>query len=75
MYKETPRYPVSDPLPYINDEKNLPAGVIWLGEFFEKDNGNHVFISIRKTIFPLFTCFSIQSITMDPIFIFKAIFP
>jgi len=48
MYKETPRYPVSDPLPYINDEKNLPSGVIWLGEFFEKDNGNHVFYINQK---------------------------
>ena len=48
MYKETPKYPLSDPLPYINDEKNLPSGVIWLGEFFEKDNGNHVFYINQK---------------------------
>lgn len=32
-----PRYPVSDPLPYIDDENNLPNGVVKLAELSESE--------------------------------------
>jgi hypothetical protein len=43
MKKIKPQYPVSDPLPYINDERNLPAGVVQLGELSEKESKKYAF--------------------------------
>ena len=48
MYRETPKYPLAEPLLYINDEKNLPAGVVYLGELVRPSKGKYIFYINQK---------------------------